>query len=168
VTLPDGKQFSYQPGGCVGQAETALYGNVASYNTLLIYDSDIYNKVKNDVLWSPAWRSAVAAWARCMATHGYHYVNEVAAEAGVSARYASAGTHLAAAHRYEMRLAAQDAACTGMARLNSVSAAGLRVAAVSLTSDQAAAALTWNRMQDHAAGVAERVLAHSSRDGVPA
>jgi hypothetical protein len=158
VTLPDGKQFTYMPGGCVGRAEARLYGNVSGYNSLLVYDADIYSKVKNDVLWSTAWRSAEAVWSRCMAAHGYHYVNELAAEVDISNRYAAAGRHRARVHRYEMRVATQDAACTRASRLNQVAAAGIKAAAAALTSDQAAAALTWNRVQAHAATVAKRIL----------
>jgi hypothetical protein len=156
VTLPDGKKFTYMPGGCVGRAEAQVYGNVNQYNTLLVYDADIYAKVENDVLWSAAWKSAEAVWSRCMAAHEYHYMNELAAEADISNRYAAAGRHLARVHRYEMRVAAQDATCTGVARLNQVSAAGMRAAAAALTNDQAAAALTWNRIQAHAVAVADR------------
>jgi hypothetical protein len=93
-----------------------------------------------------------------MAAHGYHYVNELAAEVDISNRYAAAGRHRARVHRYEMRVATQDAVCTGVARLNQVAAARIRAAAAALTAAQASAALTWNRMQARAVAVAERIL----------
>lgn len=160
VTLPDGKRISFTPRGCLGKAETELYGSAIQYNIVSIYDADIFDKVRNDALWSAAWKSAEAVWANCMAARGYHYANELAARVDVMSRYAASGARPAGVHGYEMRVARHDAACSAVAKMNSVSSAALETAAAGLTADQASVALEWNQMQAHALSVASGILGH--------
>jgi hypothetical protein len=160
ITLPDGRQLTYSDaGGCNGRAQDILYGGAVRYTALELYSSDIFNLVRAQAQWSGPWTSAQTAWSRCMARHGYGYLNEAAAREQISQRYAAPGARRGQVHRYELAVAAQDAACTTAVRLNPAGRTAISRTVAGLTSGQVAAALAWDQLQVRGLRVARSLLA---------
>jgi hypothetical protein len=160
ITLPDGRQLTYSgAGGCSGRAQDTLYGSTVRYTGLELYSSDLFNLVKAEAQWSGPWTSAQTAWSRCMARHGYRYLNEAAAMEQISQRYAAPGARRDQVHRYELAVAAQDSACTTAEHLNQAGLTAISRTVAGLTSGQTAAALAWDQLQVRGLRVARRLLA---------
>jgi len=158
VTLPDGSRLSFPGRGCYAQSVDELYGSVTRYYVLQDYASNLMSRIGIQAGWSPAWQHAQAKWRRCMATHRYPYPNETAAELEIYNRYQAPGVNRASVHSYELRVAAQDAACANASGIAAAGRQAVRQAAASFTADQVDAVLTWNQMQARAVAIADRVL----------
>jgi hypothetical protein len=159
ITLPDGRRLTYSDaGGCNGRAQDILYGSAVRYTALELYSSDIFNLVRAEAQWSGPWTSAQTAWSRCMARHGYGYLNEAAARGQISQRYAAPAARRGHVHRYELAVAAQDAACTTAVRLNPAGFTAISRTVAGLTSSQVAADLAWDQLQVRGLRVARSLL----------
>jgi hypothetical protein len=158
VTLPDGSRLSFPTQGCYAQSLGELYGSVTDYYALQDYASNLMSRIGIQAGWSPAWQQAQAEWRRCMAAHRYPYPSEEAAELDIYDRYQVPCVKRASVHSYELRVAAQDAACAKESGIAEAGRQAVRQAAASFTADQVAAILTWNQMQARALASAGRVL----------
>jgi len=159
VTLPDGSRLAFPRNGCYARALGAMYGSVTRYYALQDYASNLVSRIGIQAGWSAQWQHAQAEWRRCMATAGFPYANETAAEIEIYDRYQAPGANRAGVHAYELRVAARDAGCADTAGIAAVGRNAVRQAAASFTADQVGAVLTWNQMQAHALTIAGRVLA---------
>jgi hypothetical protein len=159
VTIPDGGQPTFQPGGCYAKSYGQLYGSYQKWTAVEAYATDLEAKVKTEALWSKVWLAAQARWARCLAQAGFAYPTEADAVHAVTTRYQTSGGKLSRVHQLELRIARQDAACTGSVRLNQAGRAAIGAAAATLPADQLSALATWQTMQARAYAAANQVLA---------
>jgi len=150
VTIADGRQITYQPGGCAAEPYGKIYGSYGKWLAEQDYANDLENKVRTEATWSSRWTSAQARWAHCMASHGFRYPTEAGALYATNLRYQTPGVSLNSAHRFELRVARQDAACADRLGQNQAGRAAIQEAAASLPSDQVSALLTWQELQARA------------------
>jgi len=158
VTIPDGRQDPFQPYGCYARSYDQIYGSYEKWTAVEAYATDLEAKVKTEALWSGLWTSAQARWARCLARGGFDYPTEPSAVHAITTRYQAPGARLSRVHRFELRIARQDAACTGSVRLNQAGRAAIGAAAATLPADQLSVLATWQTMQARAHAVAIKVL----------
>jgi len=85
-----------------------------------------------------------------MASHGFRYPTEAGALYATNLRYQTSGVSLNSAHRFELRVARQDADCADRLEQNQAGRAAIQEAAASLPSDQVSALLTWQELQARA------------------
>lgn len=161
VTQPDGTtEQDSAAGGCYGGAETALYGSATKYLALSDYTANLLSDVATSATWAASWQSALKRWQKCMASHGFKYLSMNAAEANIGARYAVTGAHISLVHKYELKVAAQDADCVDQIGMNALAKREMATAAGSMTSLETSAVLAWNEMERHAASAAAKELAN--------
>lgn len=158
VTLPDGKRFRYQSGGCYTESLIELYGNAKEYYSMQTYDADLTDKIRIETTWSNSYKHAMSGWTRCMRHHGLRYASMSAMVKDVQSRYAVPGASPAKVHQFELRVALQDASCIDAVKLNAVSARALAQAGSTLTGDQMTAILAWHEMENHALASATKIL----------
>jgi hypothetical protein len=158
VTIPDGGQATFQPGGCYAKSYDQIYGSYEKWTVVDAYATDLEAKVRTEALWSNVWILAQERWARCLASGGYDYATEAGAVHAVSTWYHAPAARPSRVHQLELRLARQDAACTDSVRLNQAGRAAIDAAAT-LPADQLSVLLTWQEMRAHAYSVACKVLA---------
>jgi hypothetical protein len=161
VTQPDGTtEQDGAAGGCYGGAEAALYGSATKYLALSDYTANLLSDVATRATWAASWQSAMKRWQKCMASHGFKYLNRNAAEVNIGARYAVTGAHISLVHKYELKVAAQDANCVDQIGMNALAKREMATAAGSMTSLETSAVLAWNEMERHAASAAAKELAN--------
>lgn len=158
VTIPDGRQDPFQPDGCYARSYDQIYGSYEKWTAVEAYATDLEVKVKTEALWSGAWASAQARWARCLARGGFDYPTEASAVHAITTRYQASGAKLSRVHQLELRIARQDAACTGSVRLNQAGRAAIGAVAAALPADQLSVLAIWQTMQARAYAVANKVL----------
>jgi len=158
VTIPDGRQAVFQPDGCYAKSYDQIYGSYEKWTAVEAYATDLEAKVKTEALWSGAWAAAQVRWARCLARGGFDYPTEANAVHAITSRYQASGAKLSRVHQLELRIARQDAACTGSVRLNHAGRAAIGAAAATLPADQLGALVTWQTMQARAYAAANKVL----------
>lgn len=164
VTIPDGGQVTFQPGGCYAKSYDQIYGSYEKWSVVDAYAIDLEAKVRTEALWSNVWVSVQARWARCMASSGFDYPTEAAVVHAVTTWYQASGARPGRVHQLELRIARQDAACTDSVRLNQVGRAAINAAAATLPADQISALRTWQDMRARTAALAPTSVMTSAPD----
>ncbi|MEU1106586.1 hypothetical protein ABZ408_37350 [Streptomyces tibetensis] len=156
---PFGGTITKQSGGCVSQAEKALYGDPAAWFRSDATVSNLRPLYVDKLLRDKEFKSAVSAWSRCMSNAGHPFPDPNAARQSTR-EHSAEQTRAEEAKTFanETRIAVADATCARSVSLRSI---GQRREAHYVTelARKYGNALDANRqMQQHALTRAERIV----------
>ncbi|MFE9681885.1 hypothetical protein [Streptomyces sp. NPDC006285] len=111
VKLRSGAEVTRSSEGCVAQAESELYGDVATWFRAEAVTQELSAERRRSVVGDPAFRAAVASWSACMRERGLRHADPDTARA----RFTSpSGTP---SRRLEIRTAVAEARCAADSEL---------------------------------------------------
>ena len=110
IDLPDGTAVSYPVDGCIAQARTELYGDIATWASVSNVPPSYERVLAENVLESSAYTAAMRGWSDCMAASGFDYALPQDAIDDLTERYRVEGFSDQLRDE-EMRTATADATC---------------------------------------------------------
>jgi hypothetical protein len=110
MALPGGPRAQVRDGGCRGAAVRSIYGSVADYVLAVDGAPLLSDELLAAVESSPRFVTALGAWSRCMAGHGFRYTSPEGAYTGLSREYQVTGP-ASGLRRRETAVASADYQC---------------------------------------------------------
>ncbi|WP_330263804.1 hypothetical protein [Streptomyces griseorubiginosus] len=156
---PSGGTISKQSGGCAGQAEKTLYGDPEAWFRSDVTVRNLRPLYVGRLLADKEFKTAVAAWSRCMNKAGHPFPDPDAARQSTrdhSARQTPAEEARSFAN--ETRIAVADATCARSVSLRSIGERREAHYIGELAGTYGPALTAHLRMQRHALTVAERTV----------